>query len=77
MCRWDYCLAIGTTFMCKYCGTRFCCECLRGDFIGLMPTPDKCFVCNQDNCQGEMVELPPGKVAADMVTDKKKPVKKK
>ena len=33
--------------MCKWCGTRYCSECLRGEFEGFMPEPTKCRKCNQ------------------------------
>ena len=33
--------------MCKWCGTRYCKECLKGDFTGEMKEPTKCRVCNQ------------------------------
>lgn len=33
--------------MCKFCGTRYCSDCLRGDFYGLMKAPDHCRKCNQ------------------------------
>lgn len=33
--------------MCKFCGTRFCSECLCGEFYGLMKAPDHCRKCNQ------------------------------
>jgi hypothetical protein len=35
------------TYMCKFCGTRYCSDCLRGDFYGLMKEPDHCRKCNQ------------------------------
>ena len=36
------------TYMCKWCGTRYCKECLRGAFgTGLMTSPTKCRQCNQ------------------------------
>lgn len=37
------------TYACKYCGTRFCAECLRGDFHGEMKAGDtfKCKKCKQ------------------------------
>ena len=40
--------------MCKWCGTRYCRECLMGDFPGLMKEPAKCRICNQVS---EMKEL--------------------
>ncbi len=33
--------------MCKFCGTRYCSDCLHGDFYGLMKEPDHCRKCNQ------------------------------
>lgn len=35
------------TYMCKFCGTRYCKECLRGDFTGLMLGASRCRICNQ------------------------------
>ena len=38
------------TYMCKWCGTRYCRECGHGDFIGMMKITDddpKCRVCFQ------------------------------
>ena len=49
------------TFACKWCGTRFCLECLRGDFVGEMKStkdlPLTCRKCKQPNCQGRRVEF--------------------
>ncbi|CAF0738129.1 unnamed protein product [Didymodactylos carnosus] len=56
MCRWG-CMSFEATFMCKFCGTRFCAECLRGDFNGTMKDPAHCRKCNQTNCQGKRVEI--------------------
>ncbi|CAF0804027.1 unnamed protein product [Rotaria sp. Silwood1] len=56
MCRWG-CYNYESTYMCKFCGTRFCSECLRGDFYGLMKAPDHCRKCNQMKCQGKRVEV--------------------
>ncbi|XP_033126558.1 uncharacterized protein LOC117124435 [Anneissia japonica] len=55
MCRWG-CATVDTTFKCKWCGTRFCRACLRGDFTGCMWEPGRCRVCNQVKCTGERVE---------------------
>ncbi|XP_041460720.1 uncharacterized protein LOC121411898 [Lytechinus variegatus] len=55
MCRWG-CPTVDTTYMCKWCGTRYCRACLRGDFTGVMPEPSRCRKCNQKKCQGERVE---------------------
>jgi len=41
--------------MCKFCGTRYCSECLRGDFNGLMTEPDHCRKCNQVKIRIEIV----------------------
>lgn len=43
--------------MCKWCGTRYCKECLRGDFTGEMKEPTICRKCNQPKCQGQKVEF--------------------
>uniref|UniRef100_A0A1I8GZL1 G_PROTEIN_RECEP_F1_2 domain-containing protein n=2 Tax=Macrostomum lignano TaxID=282301 RepID=A0A1I8GZL1_9PLAT len=56
MCRWG-CSLVDTTYMCKWCGTRFCKECLLGDFYGRMKEPGQCRVCNQKRCQGKRVEF--------------------
>ncbi|CAH8548549.1 unnamed protein product [Schistosoma guineensis] len=58
MCRWG-CQANDTTYMCKWCGTRFCKVCLVGDFQGKMKAEDHCFVCNQLRCIGKRVEYVP------------------
>ncbi|WAR18145.1 hypothetical protein MAR_032739 [Mya arenaria] len=58
MCRWG-CTTTNTTYMCKWCGTRYCRECLRGDFLGLMPEPTHCRICNQKRCQGNRIEYVP------------------
>ncbi|XP_072019962.1 uncharacterized protein [Amphiura filiformis] len=56
MCRWG-CPLTNTTFMCKYCGTRYCKDCLRGEFYGLMIENNRCRICNQKKCQGDRVEF--------------------
>ncbi|PAA94149.1 hypothetical protein BOX15_Mlig010606g2 [Macrostomum lignano] len=56
MCRWG-CSLVDSTYMCKWCGTRFCKECLLGDFYGRMKEPGQCRVCNQKRCQGKRVEF--------------------
>ncbi|KAK3589488.1 hypothetical protein CHS0354_030611 [Potamilus streckersoni] len=58
MCRFG-CTTTSTTYMCKWCGTRYCKECLRGEFVGAMSDPNKCRVCNQTRCQGQRVEYVP------------------
>ncbi|XP_069120915.1 uncharacterized protein [Argopecten irradians] len=58
MCRWG-CTTTNTTYMCKWCGTRYCKECLHGDFVGQMKEPTKCRICNQIRCQGARVEYVP------------------
>ncbi|KAL3852000.1 hypothetical protein ACJMK2_015689 [Sinanodonta woodiana] len=58
MCRFG-CTTTSTTYMCKWCGTRYCKECLRGEFVGSMSDPNKCRVCNQTRCQGQRVEYVP------------------
>ena len=45
--------------MCKWCGTRYCRECLKGDFNGLKKEPGICKACNQGRCQGKKVEVYP------------------
>ncbi|KAH9515515.1 hypothetical protein Btru_011272 [Bulinus truncatus] len=55
MCRWG-CEAFNSTFMCKWCGTRYCRECLRGEFTGNMKEGTICAKCNQKRCQGQKVE---------------------
>ncbi|KAI8495757.1 PREDICTED: cGMP-gated cation channel alpha-1-like [Branchiostoma belcheri] len=59
MCRWG-CTTTDTSYMCRYCGTRYCKECLHGEFPGEMKAPDICRMCNQPNCQGQRVEYVPG-----------------
>lgn len=39
------------TYMCRWCGTRYCAQCLRGDFIGLMKSSEKCRICLQVSTQ--------------------------
>ncbi|KAF6025431.1 hypothetical protein EB796_016271 [Bugula neritina] len=59
MCRWG-CQTTDTTYMCKWCGTRFCKECLRGEFgTGIMRDSSWCFQCNQKKCVGKRVEYVP------------------
>ncbi|XP_053372480.1 uncharacterized protein LOC128546246 [Mercenaria mercenaria] len=58
MCRWG-CTTTNTTYMCKWCGTRYCRECLHGDFVGLMTEATQCRICNQKKCQGNRVEYVP------------------
>ncbi|XP_078454496.1 uncharacterized protein LOC144721055 [Lampetra planeri] len=66
MCRWG-CTTVDTTFMCKWCGTRYCGACGRGDFTGCMSEPGRCRKCFQKSCQGRRVEYapPPPKEKAD------------
>ncbi|XP_074653240.1 uncharacterized protein LOC141907483 [Tubulanus polymorphus] len=59
MCRWG-CQTVSTTYMCKWCGTRYCKECMKGDFAGPMLDPLKCRVCNQVKFQGVRVECVTG-----------------
>lgn len=33
--------------MCKFCGTRYCAECLRGDYYGPAKEAHHCRKCNQ------------------------------
>lgn len=40
-------ISVLQTYMCKFCGTRYCSECLHGDFYGLMDEADHCRKCNQ------------------------------
>lgn len=56
MCRWGYCTALDSVFMCKFCGTRYCNVCLRGDYAGVQYYPDLCRVCRQSYCRGKQVE---------------------
>ncbi|XP_025082498.1 uncharacterized protein LOC112557084 [Pomacea canaliculata] len=56
MCRWG-CPTTNTTFMCKWCGTWFCKECLRGAYVGVATETLKCRVCNQAKCQGTKVDF--------------------
>ncbi|XP_076455674.1 uncharacterized protein LOC143290227 [Babylonia areolata] len=56
MCRWG-CESMNTTFMCKWCGTWFCRECLRGAYPGLAKEALTCRVCNQKKCQGTKVDF--------------------
>lgn len=65
MCRWGKCPDINTVYMCKFCGTRYCHSCLRGDFPGKMYYPDLCRICKQPYCRGRLVE-------ADMPKNAKK-----
>ncbi|CAL1540000.1 unnamed protein product [Lymnaea stagnalis] len=55
MCRWG-CPAFNSTFMCKWCGTRYCKECMRGEFAGNMKESAICAKCHQKRCQGQKVE---------------------
>eukprot|EP00057_Strongylocentrotus_purpuratus_P003441 XP_003726654.1 PREDICTED: uncharacterized protein LOC100893749 [Strongylocentrotus purpuratus] len=68
MCRWG-CPTVDTTYMCKWCGTRYCRACLRGEFTGVMLEPARCRKCNQKKCQGERVEYVASKLPPS--TDKK------
>lgn len=63
MCRWGNCPDINTVYMCKFCGTRYCHTCLRGDFPGLMYYPDLCRICKQSYCRGRLVEADMPKIA--------------
>ncbi|KAL8591138.1 hypothetical protein ACOMHN_063762 [Nucella lapillus] len=56
MCRWG-CESMTSTFMCKWCGTWFCRECLRGAYEGLAREALTCRVCNQKKCQGTKVDF--------------------
>ncbi|XP_071493776.1 uncharacterized protein [Diadema antillarum] len=55
MCRWG-CPTVDTTYQCKWCGTRYCKACMRGDFTGIMLESARCRTCNQKKCQGPRVE---------------------
>ncbi|CAD5119467.1 DgyrCDS8073 [Dimorphilus gyrociliatus] len=74
MCRWG-CLTTDTTYMCKWCGTRYCRECLRGDFYGQMKESNICRKCNQKRCQGKRVEYYPKPISEDDKKNTKKPSK--
>ncbi|XP_041371835.1 uncharacterized protein LOC121385281 [Gigantopelta aegis] len=56
MCRWG-CPTTNTTYQCKWCGTRYCKECLRGEFTGEMKESTECRKCRQKKCQGQRVEF--------------------
>ncbi|XP_076437388.1 uncharacterized protein LOC143276651 [Babylonia areolata] len=56
MCRWG-CNSTNTTYTCKWCGTWFCKQCLRGAYWGVMSEPLKCRVCFQTKCQGVRVDF--------------------
>lgn len=71
MCRWG-CPTTNTTYMCKYCGTRYCKECLRGEFYGLMLDSSRCRICNQKKCQGDRVEYIEVKQSSDDKKNNKK-----
>ncbi|RDD37381.1 hypothetical protein TrispH2_010758 [Trichoplax sp. H2] len=43
------------TYRCKFCGVRFCINCLCGDFPGKMYAPNLCRRCNQKNHRGQKV----------------------
>ncbi|KAL3314751.1 hypothetical protein Ciccas_006626 [Cichlidogyrus casuarinus] len=45
-------------FHCKFCGTRFCNSCLRGEFKGEMKSPGICKMCNQSDCVGKELTFP-------------------
>ncbi|XP_078487456.1 uncharacterized protein LOC101242297 [Ciona intestinalis] len=60
MCRWG-CVYNDTTYMCRFCGTRFCNDCLKGEFYGLMKEASHCRQCNQVQCLGRRVEYVAGK----------------
>ncbi|KAK6181667.1 hypothetical protein SNE40_009478 [Patella caerulea] len=70
MCRWG-CPGIDTTFMCKWCGTRYCRECMKGDYTGYMFEESRCRKCNQKNCQGQKVEYVINQIDPDDVKAKK------
>ncbi|XP_005095884.1 uncharacterized protein LOC101846807 [Aplysia californica] len=55
MCRWG-CAGVSSTYMCKWCGTRYCKECMHGEFTGTMKEETRCAKCNQPKCQGKKVE---------------------
>ncbi|XP_039267639.1 uncharacterized protein LOC120342739 [Styela clava] len=69
MCRWG-CVYNDTTFMCKFCGTRFCNDCLKGEFTGLMREAGCCRKCNQYKCVGKRVEYVPGKGPSEETKEK-------
>jgi len=43
------------SYMCKWCGTRYCKECKRGDFQGFMKESTKCRICNQVNSLNQYI----------------------
>lgn len=59
MCRFGTCPEENTVYMCRFCGTRFCIVCLRGEFKGYMYFPDLCRVCRQRGSRGRLVEKNP------------------
>ncbi|XP_076820617.1 uncharacterized protein LOC143465957 [Clavelina lepadiformis] len=69
MCRWG-CVYNDTTYMCRFCGTRFCNDCLKGEFVGLMRAEGHCRKCNQESCVGKRVEYVPGKGPSEEVKEK-------
>lgn len=63
MCRWG-CPTTDTSYQCRWCGTRFCLECKKGDYNGEMKTTKEssfCKKCKQANCIGPRVEYVPPK----------------
>ncbi|VDD75662.1 unnamed protein product [Mesocestoides corti] len=58
MCVWGHCTETDTTQRCKFCGTKFCTACGRGDFLGSADNFDKCYVCQAKNKFMEQVPNP-------------------
>ncbi|KAI0207785.1 hypothetical protein LSAT2_007527 [Lamellibrachia satsuma] len=55
MCYWG-CEGLNTTYMCKWCGVRFCTNCGRGAYVGVSANPTRCRVCNQPRFRGKCVD---------------------
>ena len=49
MCVWGHCLETDTTQRCRFCGTKICTACLRGDFVGVATDLERCMVCRSGN----------------------------
>ena len=49
MCVWGHCVETDTTQRCRFCGTKICTACLRGDFVGVAVDLERCMVCHSGN----------------------------
>ncbi|VDP98552.1 unnamed protein product [Trichobilharzia regenti] len=74
MCHWGECQALNSLKRCRFCGTKFCTECGRGEFYGVMITFDNCQVCKAADYQEAVPE--PKKRILPVVAVKKKKSKK-